>query len=510
MIPILTPQQMKSADEFAIRQMGILSLQLMENAGKRVVDVLRSRIKNLSKKSAVILCGKGNNGGDGFVVARLLGELGTTVTVVLMEPGGELSPDAKSNLERLNHSIIQSFDRLKSRIGFKADIIIDAMFGTSFKGELTGKNLGAVRWCNEQKGFKIAIDIPSGLNGETGEVVSESFRADLTVTFSNPKIGFYHHNAKDLTGEVVVTDIGLPSDAVEKNSENIFLVERSDIQTILPKRRSNSHKHTVGKVFILAGSKGMTGAALLVSQSAMRSGAGQVILGIPESEYTVVAKRTLEVMPFPLASTHEGSISLAATNEIEKKNEWASIVVVGCGMSQNPETQELIRQIILETEKPLIIDADGLNALAKEISILKKRRSKNVILTPHFGEFFRLTGMSSIEIETNKFDEASTFAKENKVTLVLKGAPTIVATSTGNIFVNPTGNPGMSTAGSGDVLAGLIASLYGQGLSAESAAVTGVYIHGAAGDIAASKKGEMGMIASNIIRFLPTTIQRLQ
>ncbi|MEW5800295.1 MAG: NAD(P)H-hydrate dehydratase [Bacteroidota bacterium] len=510
MIPILTPQQMKSADEYAIKRMGIPSLRLMENAGRSVVDALQRRVKHLSKKTVVILCGKGNNGGDGFVAARLLRELGASVTVVLLEPGAELSPDAKSNFEKLDSSIVKTFDLFISTKKINADIILDAMFGTSFKGALTGNYLQVVRWCNEWKRFNVAIDIPSGLNGETGEVVTDAFRADLTVTFSNPKIGLYHHNAKDFTGDVIVTDIGLPTEAIEKNAENIFLVERTDIRAMLPKRRSNSHKHSVGKIFLLAGSKGMTGAALLASHSAMRSGAGQVILGIPESEYSIVAKRTLEVMPLPLASTSEGTVSLLAYEEIQRRMQWATIVVIGCGMSQHPETQELIRRVIVESEIPMIIDADGLNALADDISILKKRKSKHVILTPHFGEFSRLTGVGTKSIEENKFDMAASFARKYSVSLVLKGAPTIVSTPRGNIFVNPTGNPGMSTAGSGDVLAGIIASMYGQGLSADGAAVSGVFIHGAAGDAAASTKGVLGMIASDIIRSLPTTIRQLQ
>lgn len=501
---------MKAADEFAIRQMGIPSLLLMENAGKSVVDVLHSRIKNLSKKSVCIFCGKGNNAGDGFAVARLLRELGVHVKVVMVESGAAMSRDAKANFERLDRSSVESFEQFKGRENVHSGIIIDAMFGTSFSGELKGSYREAVRWCNNQKSTRVAIDIPSGLNGENGDVVTEAFRADLTVTFSNPKIGFYHYTAKDFTGEVMVTEIGLPSEAIEKNSGNIFLVERSDIQTMLPKRRSNTHKHSVGKVFILAGSKGMVGAALLVSQSAMRSGAGQVILGIPESEYGIIAKRTMEVMPLPLAATTSGTLSLAAQGDIEKKIQWATVVVIGCGMSQHPETGELIRQVIAEAEKPLIVDADGLNALASDMSILKKRKSKNVILTPHFGEFSRLTGLPSETIETKKFDLAAEFALEYNVTLILKGGPTLIATCGGNIFVNPTGNPGMSTAGTGDVLTGIIASMFGQGLSTESAGAAGVFIHGAAGDMAASKKGEMGMIASDLIRYLPATIRQLQ
>lgn len=500
---------MKSADEFTIRQPGVPSLLLMENAGKSVVDELQRRVRNLSKKTVVIFCGKGNNGGDGFVVARLLHEARADVKVVLVGPGADAAVDAQKNFERLDRSITESYPKFRVRKNVQPEIIVDAMFGTSFKGELKGEYLDAVRWCNDQKSYKVAIDIPSGLDGETGEVMTDAFCADLTVTLSNPKLGFYRHNAKDFTGEVVVADIGIPAEAIEKNSGNIFLVERLDIQALIPRRRSNSHKHSVGKVFILAGSKGMTGAALLASQSAMRSGAGQVILGIPESEYPIIAKRTLEVMPYPLPSTKKGSIALAAKNDIDKKIAWANIVVIGCGMSQNAETQELIRQLIRESEIPMIIDADGLNALAGDLSILRNKKSKNVILTPHGGEFARLTGKTSSEIESKKFEYASDFAQQYDVVLVLKGAPTIIATPAGIIFVNATGNPGMSTAGSGDVLAGIIASLYGQGLSPEGSSVAGVYIHGLAGDISKEKKGVLSMMTSDIIKNLPTAIRQV-
>jgi len=510
MIPILTPQQMKSADEEAIHRLGIPSLQLMEQAGRGVVEVLKKTIKQFSKKSFVIFCGKGNNGGDGFVIARLLNEHGARVTVVMMEQKEKLSGDAKINVEKIHPSLLIPFGQLKVTQTIKADVLLDAMFGTSFKGALSGHYLEAVRWCNSYKALKVAVDIPSGLNGETGEVLSDAFRADMTVTFSNPKLGFYRRNAKDFTGKVIVVDIGIPAEAIEKNSGNIFLVERHDVAMLLPKRKSNVHKHSIGKIFIIAGSRGMTGAALLSSLSAMRSGAGQIILGIPDSEYSIVAKRTLEVMPFGLSSTSEGSVAFAAKSVIEKKIAWADVVAIGCGMSQHPETQELIVQLIEKTEKTLVIDADGLNALATRVPILHKRTSKHVILTPHVGEFSRLTGLSSAEIENNKFTIASSFAQQYKVVLVLKGAPTLVATPNGEIFVNSTGNAGMATAGAGDVLTGIIASLAGQGLSATAAAVAGVYIHGMAGDYAAGKKGELSLIASDLIRYLPTTLKQMQ
>ncbi len=494
---------MSTADSTAIRRLKIPSLHLMESAGIAVTVEAMRRVKEIRSKRIVVLCGKGNNGGDGFVVARLLHEYGVDVTTVMLNSESVLSGDALVNFRRMEKDRIIRFSELQRKKGYAPDIVIDALFGTSFKGLLNGKYLHAVQWCNAQRGLKIAVDIPSGLNCETGEVQTDAFRADVTVTFSNPKTGFYCGRAKEFTGDVVIADIDLPGTAIEKNAGNIFLTERADVRQMIPSRQANSHKHSVGKVFILAGSKGMMGASLLCAESAMRSGAGQVILGIPESEYPIVAKRTREVIPFGLPSTDSGSLSLSAAAMIEEKIQWSDVIVIGCGLSRNEETMELVRMLIHSTDRPMIVDADGLFALVEHLPLLKTGRSRYIALTPHFGEFSRLIGVPSQEIERKKFILAGDFVKEYGVTLVLKGGPTIIAAPSGYLFVNPTGNPGMSTAGSGDVLAGMIGALMGQGLTPQAAAVTGVYLHGTAGDTAARKKGIHGMIASDIIRSVP-------
>ncbi len=507
---------MKRVDEYAIKKLRVSSIYLMENAGRAVADMIASKIgQAFSLTKVLIFCGKGNNGGDGFVAARLLLEQGLDITVVLIEDEKELSGDAKKNYKRLqNYKIaklqILGFQKFQTLRNKNFDVVVDAMLGTSFRGELKGKYLTAVEWSNKQSSIKLAVDIPTGLNGETGEVLSSAFRADATVTMSNPKIGFYSEGAKEFTGEVIVADIGIPKKVIQNTirskDKNISLIEESDVKKSFPKRASNSHKHSVGKIFIIAGSKGMMGAAYLCSQSAMRCGAGQVILGIPDSEYSIIAKRTVEVMPLGLPATNQGTLSSKSLDEIEKRTEWADVILLGCGLSLNGETQQLIREIIKKTEKPIVIDADGLNALIGNLELLKKRRSKNIILTPHRGEFSRLTGISSKEIEKNKYLLAANFANEYNLTLVLKGAPTITAIRSGKIFVNSTGNAGMSTAGSGDVLAGIITSLIGQGNSLTDAAVNSVFVHGKAGDISAAKIGMHGMIAGDLIKNLPHAI----
>jgi ADP-dependent NAD(P)H-hydrate dehydratase / NAD(P)H-hydrate epimerase len=510
MVEIFSPQQMKAIDEFAINKLNVPSLWLMENAGHAVADEIL-KLSSVKKKRVLVFCGKGNNGGDGLAVARLLWKSGARVIVVLLDSRKEFSGDAAVNFDNIKSLFIPFFP-LKKFLEHPVEnysIVVDAIFGTSFHGAVEGKYLKAIQWINAQKKcLKIAVDIPSGLNGETGEVETEAVRADDTVTLSNPKTGFYRKNAKDYTGSVMIKGIGIPEQAFRVRSD-IFLVEENDARTLLPHRASNSHKHSVGKIFVLAGSKGMMGAALMSSQSAMRTGAGQVILGIPDSEYAVIAKRTLEVMPLALPATGNGSLSLNARSEIEKRIAWSNVVLMGCGMSPQPETQTLIRNIVVSCRKPMVIDADALNALAVDISILKKTKTKQIILTPHYGEFSKLIGVPSSEIEERKFELAKKFAEQNNIVLVLKGAPTITALPDGSIFVNSTGNPGMATAGAGDVLSGMIAAFVGQGLTAESAALLGVYLHGLAGDAAARKYGEISMMAGDIIKQIPATIKNL-
>ena len=518
MIPILTPQQMKQADETAIKRFRIPSLVLMENAGSAVADVigniLPGGIESQSDNtfSVLVICGKGNNGGDGFVISRILHERGFDVTTVIMEHPRSFSADASVQYRMLldaapDRSPVAYTPAFVKKRRDQFTVIVDAMLGTSFRGALRGKYRTIMQWCNRKNAVRVAVDIPTGLNGETGEVVSDAFRADVTVTMSNPKIGFYLGRAKEYTGDVIPAAIGIPRNAVPVSM--IQLASRTDISRTFPKRAVNSHKHSVGKIFVLAGSRSMMGAALLSSSAAMRTGAGQVILGLPESEYVVAAKRTLEVMPLPLPATVDSTVSMDALPEILRRMEWCDVMLIGCGLSRNGETQELIRTVIKQCRTPMVIDADALTALAADMSVLKRHSKRNLVLTPHVGEFSRLSGLSSKEIERDTFSLAAHFAKEYRVTLVLKGAPSIVADARGMISVNSTGNPGMSTAGSGDVLAGIIAALIGQGNAPVDAAINGVYIHGAAGDAAAEKKSMQGMIARDIISMLPSVIRKV-
>lgn len=510
MKPILTPALMAQTDRTAIRTLHIPSLRLMERAGGSVAAEILRRLphRDLITIPVLILCGKGNNGGDGLVVARLLSAEGIPVTVVRFSPVDAFSDDATEMYLRLSGTNVTviTYAAFRKRRGAKFAVIVDAMLGTSFRGTLSGTYRDAVTWGNRQPSMRIAVDIPTGLDGLTGAFSPVAFHADVTVTLSNPKTGFYLGRAAEATGEVVIADIGIPKKAVPAGTT--FLIEKEDVRAFIPQRPVNSHKHSVGKVFILAGSKSMMGAAWLCSQAALRSGAGQVILGVPESEYASIAQRTVEVMPLGLPSTKQGGLSLQALLQIKERLQWADVLLMGCGMSRDPETQELIRKILSECRIPIVLDADGLTAAAKDLSVLR-RKGRELIITPHHGEFSRLTGISAKEIAMDPFRYASEFAQQHSCTVILKGAPTVTAGPDGRCIVNCTGNPGMSTAGSGDVLAGLTASVLAQGAKQMPAAVSSVFLHGAAGDAAARKIGQYGMTAGDILRSVPSIIKEV-
>lgn len=510
---VLTAEEMRRRDERAVSQFGIPSLLLMESAGRGAVEIIEREVSSLQSKSMLIFCGRGNNGGDGFVVARYALNREANVTVVLLAHPKELKGDARINFEILRRSghpglrIAQSFSTMLRTARY--DVIVDAMFGVSFHGALRGKFASAAQWINAQrKSLIAAIDIPSGCNATTGEVQSIAVKADVTVTMGAPKVGMFLGKGNEYCGKIRIVNIEIPPISVkEKNS--IFLIDAQDVAEQLPRRLRTANKNSVGKIFVLAGSTGLTGAALLSSQSALKSGSGLVVLGIPEKVFSIVARRTLEVMPQPLASTVQGTLAPEALPQIYKRMAWADVVVLGPGLSLNSETQRVIHDVVLNSSKPLVIDADGLNALIGNLPLLLKRKTKSVILTPHIGEFSRLIHLPLEEIEADKLRIASGFAKKFNVILILKGAPTITAVPDGRIFINSTGNPGMATAGSGDVLSGIVAALLGQRMEPAMAAFSAVFVHGMAGDVAASEEGEMGMTASDIMRRVPHVLQQL-
>lgn len=509
MEPLVTAAEMRECDALAIKKFRMPGVALMENAGRGVAMAIEKHFGSQRGNTIFIFCGKGNNGGDGFVAGRHLLNCGARVVIIVVGRIRHVRGDAKIHLDvakkiasenngqKLRIIEFRSTQQL-SRIG-KPNIIVDALFGTGFSGEVKKPYREVIQWVNASGVPLVAVDIPSGVNADNGETASIAVRASLTVTMGLKKIGLVVGKGLECTGAIVVEDIGVRESILKSRKFRTFLVQQRDVQEILPRRSIDAHKHSVGKVFVLAGSRGLTGAAAMASQAALRLGAGAVVLGTPQSVYPILAKKLTEVMVEPLEETDEGSVSFSALPAIEKMMTWADVVVVGPGLSRQLETRELVWRIVAQFNKPLLIDADGINALAENKSILKTRRNENVILTPHTGEFSRLIGVPPKEIEHNRVGIARQFARSLKLTLVLKGAPTVTATRDGDTFINSTGNPGMATAGSGDVLAGIIASLWAQKMAMHEACYCGVFVHGLAGNLAKDKYGERGMLATDIL-----------
>jgi NAD(P)H-hydrate epimerase len=515
---LVSAKEMRWCDETAINTYGVQSLLLMEQAGRGVADSASNHFGPLEGKDVLVFCGKGNNGGDGFVVARLLLNQGATLQVVILASPSELEGDAKTNFKILSNLarthraslVIQRYSiRLLSRRR-KPHLIIDAIFGTGFSGDLRPPVRQLVNWINAQRVPVLAVDIPSGVNGTTGAAKTGAVRATRTVTFGLMKTGLLCNQGQDYCGEIEVADIGIPPAVHRAKQLKTFLVEPGDVGQRLPRRPSTAHKYSVGKVLVLAGSKGFTGAAYLCAMAALRTGAGAVMLATPESVYPVLARRLAEAIVNPLPATGAGTLAMSALPALKEKMKWADVLVIGPGLSTNAETQEVIRTILTSYDGNLVVDADALRAVG-EIGLKRMARLKGkFILTPHVGECSRIMGEPSARIDEERIETARKGAKIGRLTLVLKGGPTAVGLRDGSVLLNSTGNPGMATVGSGDVLAGMIASLWAQGMSGDDAAWSGVLLHGLAGDIAKENLGERSIVAHDLIDQIPAAVRRVE
>ncbi len=494
---------MRECDRQAIRKLKIPGLILMENAGRGVADAMAEHLGSLAGRSVLVLCGKGNNGGDGFVVSRHLLAKGASVTTGVL--GDNVKGDAHKNLvllQALGKSGIPGLNLVKIRSAATLrklgnfDIIVDALFGTGFKGPVRGFSRKVIDWVNSSGSKVVAVDIPSGVNSDDGTVENVAVKADLTVTMGFRKIGLTVGQGRALSGITEVIDIGIPDEL--GLGIPTHLVIRDDVKKILPHRQFNAHKHSVGRIIVIAGSRGLTGAAAMAAGSAMRVGAGAVILKTPASVYPILARKLTEVMVEPMPETPYGTIAEEAFSSLNL--EWADVIVVGPGLSRNPDTARLIRRI-LSAPRPLVVDADALSSVSDAVG-----KKFDAIITPHTGELSRMTGITSREIDKNRVDIARRVAKRLGITVVLKGAPTVVASERGEVFINSTGNPGMATAGAGDVLAGCIAGLWAQHTGRTEAAYGGVFVHGLAGDIGRDKYGEKGLLATDIEKLLPQAL----
>ncbi len=519
---VVTANEMREIDRQTIEQIGIPGIVLMENAGSAVVRTIRKHFPGC--KNIGIFVGKGNNGGDGLVVARQLAlagrvptqSMGTRVQIFLVSPPDRFTGDALTNLQiaqNLNLSIEPilseaDLDRMQNQMT-ACDLIVDSIFGTGLRGAVHGYIANVIEHINANDSPVVAIDLPSGLEADTGVAEGACIRADYTVTIGLPKRGLLLHPGVEMTGQLEVVDIGFPQDVIDAQKIQINWTRAEDAMRWIPPRPRHSHKGTYGRVFVVAGSTGMTGAAALTSEAALRIGAGLVTLGIPKSLNSILEVKLTEVMTLPLPETPEGSLALEAKSQIlDFVERTSSVLAIGPGLSQHPETVELIHSLVRENNTPTVIDADGLNALSKaKGNGLAAHSTAETVLTPHPGEMSRLINRSIREVERDRIGVAQRFAQEHNVTLVLKGVPTVIAGGNGEVWLNSTGNPGMASGGMGDVLTGLIAGLMAQGVSSYDAAVLGVYLHGLAGDIVAESIGLHGLMAGDVLKAVPQAIE---
>jgi hydroxyethylthiazole kinase-like uncharacterized protein yjeF len=512
---LATAEQMQSFDRTAIQTLEMPGLLLMENAGRAFVDALTAECGDLRNRRVLVVCGKGNNGGDGFVIARHLANRGGVVQVLLLGPPEDLKGDALTNYRVARNMTGPSLQFIappasETPDAFPdAEIIVDAIFGTGFSGEVSGTFRNAIEQINGRNWFVASVDIPSGVSASDGTVANVAVKATLTVTMGLAKIGHYVGAGGDHAGKVVVADISIPPHLLRAPGPACYRVHAEDVSCVLPQRARRAHKYSVGKLFVLAGSRNFTGAPVMCAQAALVSGAGAVVLGAPRSIHHTLATKLTEVIIEPLEETVEGTIGEAALHAIRRRIEWADAVVIGPGLSRSAETDRLVLSLIVEEEKPLILDADGLNAAATDPAVFRKRRGETV-LTPHAGELGRLVGKSASDIEQTRVQQAREAAGQFGSIVVLKGASTATADVAGDVYVNSTGNPGMASIGVGDVLTGLIAGFRAQGMTSLEAAFGGVFVHGLAGDLAASQLGERSVLALDVLAFVPSALRKVE
>jgi len=529
---VATAEEMREIDRKAIKDYGISGTTLMERAGLKVAE----KIKELfEKRKIIVLSGGGNNGGDGLVVARNLYEWGWNVKVILLSNEKKLSPDCLEQYKIVKKSGVPVvFNTEISGKDLHSAVVVDAIFGTGLSKSVTGKVADIISFINKSKVPVVSVDIPSGISSDTGQIMGEAVMADYTVTFGLPKRGHLLYPGAEYTGKLFIEDIGFPDELLKSEKIRVELLENRDVSLLIPEKRRYSHKGDYGHVLVIAGSRGKTGAAFMCAKACLRAGAGLVTIGVPETLMDVFQSRVTEEMILPLPDRGDGTLSSKASDKILTFiADKADVLAIGPGISVTDDTQKLITALVLNSAAPMVMDADAINALEGNKHVLRKAKAP-VILTPHIGEMARLLQKSApppippprggrvregvemsnselrTEIEKDRINAAISFAKETGTYLVLKGAPTVIAEPEGSAFVNSTGNPGMASAGVGDVLTGMIAGLLGQGLNPLEASILGVFVHGLSGDIGTGKKGEHSLIASDIIDSIPDAFSSIK
>ncbi|MBI2090001.1 MAG: NAD(P)H-hydrate dehydratase [Deltaproteobacteria bacterium] len=510
---VVTAQEMREMDRLTIQEYRVPSLVLMERAGSAVARTLVKSFGRAARRGVLVVTGKGNNGGDGLVVARHLKAKKIPCEVVVLGRADELSQDAAENFHAYRKGRGKVFEAggslapLKERLKGKA-VLVDAILGTGLKEEVRGIYAEAIKAMNDTGLPIVAVDLPSGLDSDRGKPLGFTIKAAMTVALGFPKVGEVIYPGLSYVGELVVADIGIDSKAVEAVRPQTEIVEAEEIRRRIPKREPDTHKGTYGHLLVWAGSRGKTGAAILACRAAMRVGAGLVTLAAPRSLNDILAGSMVEVMTEPLREDeHEEPEPLGDEDWrllLAKKN----ALLFGPGIGVKDSARNALRWLLRNLDIPWVIDADGLNNLAAEVQRLRSAKSPPV-LTPHPGEMARLIGASTTAVNQDRVGVSRSFAREHRCYLVLKGARTVVATPEGQAFINPTGNPGMASGGMGDVLAGILAGLLAQGIGITDALKLGVFLHGYVGDKVARSNGEIGMIASDVLEALPQGLKEL-
>jgi hydroxyethylthiazole kinase-like uncharacterized protein yjeF len=502
---ILNAEQMREADRRTIQDIGFASLVLMENAGRQAVAAMESLYPDLAERQIAVVCGKGNNGGDGFVIARTLQQRGFDVSVFVIGSAAEIKGDARVNLEilsRIGQDVVEVADEtaweLHGAEVTSHDLIVDAIFGTGLTAPLAGFHQTVVADINDAGVPIVAIDIPSGMSADTADVIGDCIDATVTVTLGAPKLPLVLPPAEMKAGEVVIADIGIPAGVIEQlEGPRIDLLTRDRMRTLIEPRASDAHKGDFGRVLVVAGSLGKAGAAVLCAQGAMRAGAGLVTVASPRACQPTIAAHAAEYMTEGLDESADGTVGRGAVERVLGID--ADVIVAGPGLGRGDAVRAFARELLDRYEGPLVLDADALNAFADEPALLVGREGRDLIITPHPGEMARLVGCSVDDLQADRIGLATDFAKRHKLYVVLKGYRTLVVTPDERVFVNPTGSPGMATGGTGDVLAGMIGAWLAQLLDAEAACTLAVYLHGSAGELADADSGEVAMTAGDLV-----------
>jgi len=510
-LPVFTAAEMRALDARAIRELGIPGPRLMDNAGTGAAALIARWLAPIRGKAVVVVCGKGNNGGDGFVVARRLKARGAAVRVFLVGRRAEVRGDAADALGRWRGRVeeVEEPSGLARALG-GADGIVDALLGTGVSGAARGPVAAAIEAINRAGAGGVpvvALDLPSGLDSDRGALLGPTVKAWRTVTFAGLKRSLLLAPAAAQAGVVEIGDIGVPAEAARRGITT-WRLEIADVRPSFPPRDLDAHKGRFGHLLVVAGSLGKTGAAVLAGRAALRSGVGLCTIAAPASQQPIVAAQAPEYMTEALPETAAQSLALEAKDRLLELARRMDAVAIGPGLSLDPETQELARVLIRELQRPMVVDADALSALAGHLDLLRHAAGPRV-LTPHPGEMARMLGTTIEAVQADRIEMARTFAREHRVAIALKGAHTVIGGPDGHVTINPTGNPGMAKGGAGDVLTGIVGALLAREIEPAAALRAGCYLHGLAGDVAARERGEYAMLASDIIESLPAALRAL-